>query len=73
MEWPKNDDPNNLVNFKYTINLAQELAGNDTLVNFENVDYIGEYDSEITGDEKDNFISSGSGDDILEVVQVMIL
>ena len=65
MDWPKTDDPNNLVNYKYTVNLAQEYAGNDTLVNFENVDYFGEYDSEITGDEKDNVISSSSGDDIL--------
>ena len=66
MEWPKTDDPNNLVNFNYTINLAEEYAGNDTLVNFENVDYIGEYNSEITGDNNDNFLSAGSGDDILK-------
>ncbi|MDA8687831.1 hypothetical protein N9L98_02075, partial [bacterium] len=65
MDWPKTDDLNNLVNYKYTVNLARELAGNDTLVNFENVDYFGEYDSEITGDKNDNVISSGSGDDIL--------
>ena len=61
MDWPKTDDPNNLVNYKYTVNLEEEIAGNDTLVNFENVDYFGEYDSEITGDEKDNVISSSSG------------
>ena len=65
MEWPKTDDPNNLINYKYTVNLAEEYAGNDTLVNFENVDYIGEYDSEITGDEKDNVLSASSGDDVL--------
>ena len=35
---------NNLVNYKYTINLEEEFAGNDTVVNFENVDYFGEYD-----------------------------
>ena len=65
MDWPKTDDPNNLVNLVYKVNLAEEYAGNDTLVNFENVDYVGEYDSEIIGDENDNVISSGSGDDVL--------
>ena len=37
MDWPKTDDPNNLVNLVYKVNLAEEYAGNDTLVNFENV------------------------------------
>ena len=38
---------------------------NDILVNIENIDYTGLYNTEFIGDEKNNHLKSGSGDDLI--------
>ena len=60
-----NDTNDNYENFVYNVSLAEGLAGNDQLISIENIDYFGSYNSEITGDEKDNNLSGGSADDII--------
>ena len=37
---------------------------NDILVNIENIDYTGLYNTEFIGDDKNNYLKSGSGDDL---------
>ena len=35
------------------------------LINIENIDYTGLYNTEFIGDDKNNYLKSGSGDDLI--------